>query len=409
MVGGGVIGVSCAYYLAKSGWRVTIIEKGTFGQGTSSGNCGFVCPSHILPLAEPGAVFKTLGTMFKRNSPLKIRFRLDPSLWSWLARFAKRCNQKDMLDAGRAIQPLLDSSMTLYEHLIASESLDCEWQKKGLLFAFKNPVEMEAYAKVDSLLSQEFHCEARRIGAKALVETEPALKTNLAGGWLYEDDGHLRPDKLLKSWRKTLDAMGVVVKDNCKLDRFDSENGAARSVVTQSGEIEADAFIAATGALTPLLNDQFGCRIPIQPGKGYSITMARPAICPLIPMIFPETRVAVTPFQSGYRLGSTMEFAGYDPTLNRARLQLLRDGAEDYLLEPYCEPVEEEWYGWRPMTYDSIPIIDKSPRYSNVYIAAGHNMLGLSMAPATGKLLSEMINGGPCHLNPKPYSLDRFG
>ena len=123
-------------------------------------------------------------------------------------------------------------------------------------------------------------------------------------------------------------------------------------------------------------------------------------------MIFPETRVAVTPFQSGYRLGSTMEFAGYDESIRPERLQLLKDGAEPYLREPYCEPVEEQWYGWRPMTYDSLPIIDRSPRYENVFIAAGHNMLGLSMAPATGKLVAEMVNGSAPHIDPKPYRVE---
>ncbi len=153
-------------------------------------------------------------------------------------------------------------------------------------------------------------------------------------------------------------------------------------------------FIVAAGAWTPLLNEHLGCRVPIQPGKGYSLTMPRPAVCPKIPLIFPETRVAVTPFQSGYRLGSTMEFAGYDESIRPERLQLLKDGATGYLREPYCEPVLEEWFGWRPMTYDSLPIIDRSPKYENVMIAAGHNMLGLSMAPATGKLVAETGGGG---------------
>ncbi len=178
--------------------------------------------------------------------------------------------------------------------------------------------------------------------------------------------------------------------------------------MTDQGDLAADIFIVATGAWTPLLNDQLGCRIPIQPGKGYSLTMPRPVICPEIPLIFPETRVAVTPFQSGYRLGSTMEFAGYDDSIRPERLQLLKDGAEPYLREPYCEPVEEKWFGWRPMTYDSLPIIDRSPRYENVIIAAGHNMLGLSMAPATGKLVAEMVNVSSPHIDPAPYRVSRF-
>jgi D-amino-acid dehydrogenase len=156
------------------------------------------------------------------------------------------------------------------------------------------------------------------------------------------------------------------------------------------------------------LNRELGCKIPIQPGKGYSITMPRPARCPTIPLLFEEHRVAVTPMQTGYRLGSIMEFAGYDTSLPRARLEQLKAGASHYLQEPYCDPVEEEWYGWRPMTPDSIPIIDRSPPLSNVWIAAGHNMLGLSMAPATGKLVAELLSHNRPHLDPQPYSARRF-
>jgi D-amino-acid dehydrogenase len=157
------------------------------------------------------------------------------------------------------------------------------------------------------------------------------------------------------------------------------------------------------------LNRALGCRIPIQPGKGYSITMPRPARCPAIPLLFEEHRVGVTPMQTGYRLGSTMEFAGYDTTLNPRRLALLREGASHYLHEPYTEPIEEEWYGWRPMTPDSVPIIDRSSTYENVLIAAGHNMLGVSMSPATGKLVAELLGGSVPHLDAAPYRLSRFG
>ena len=133
--------------------------------------------------------------------------------------------------------------------------------------------------------------------------------------------------------------------------------------------------------------------------------MPRPAVCPTYPLIFEEHRVAVTPFASGYRLGSTMEFAGYDESLNRSRLSILTDAAKLYLRDPLAEPVQEEWWGWRPMTFDGLPIIDRSPAMANVMIAAGHNMLGLSMAPGTGKLVAEMLGGGGRRTStPRPYS-----
>jgi D-amino-acid dehydrogenase len=192
-----------------------------------------------------------------------------------------------------------------------------------------------------------------------------------------------------------------------KVDGFISAARNARAVTTSHGTIEADAFVVATGAWTPLLNHQLGCRVPIQPGKGYSITMARPVHCPSIPLIFEEHRVAVTPMRAGYRVGSTMEFSGYDASLNRRRLDILKRGASHYLREPFGEPVQEEWFGWRPMTYDGKPIIDRSPAMANVVIAAGHGMLGLSMAPATGKLVAELLGERVTHVDSGPYRFDR--
>jgi D-amino-acid dehydrogenase len=203
-------------------------------------------------------------------------------------------------------------------------------------------------------------------------------------------------------------ASGVAIQEECSATSLVRENGRARAIQTSGGEIEADAFIVAAGALAPDWQRELGCRLPIQPGKGYSVTMPRPSRCPAVPMIFEEHRVAVTPFRSGYRLGSTMEFAGYDSTIRPQRIELLKSAARQYLHEPLAEPVQEEWCGWRPMTPDSLPIIGPSPALANVWIAAGHNMLGLSMAPATGRLAAEMISEEQPHLDVKPYAPTRF-
>jgi D-amino-acid dehydrogenase len=267
---------------------------------------------------------------------------------------------------------------------------------------------MEHYAATDKLLRETFGVPATRYDGAGLVELEPALKSGLAGGWHYETDAHLRPDRLMAAWKQVLLARGVVIREQCELTSFGGDGPTARVAVTSQGEEPADAFVVCTGAWTPLLGRRLGRSIPIQPGKGYSITMPRPAQCPRIPLILEEHRVAVTPLASGYRLGSTMEFAGYDTKLNPRRLDLLRRRAAHYLHEPHVEPIEESWYGWRPMTYDGLPIIGPSPAFSNVWIAAGHNMLGLSMAPATGKLVAELVSGETPHLNPAPYAISRF-
>ncbi len=407
VIGGGVIGTACAHFLLQSGWRVTILEKGTFGNAASHANCGFVCPSHVLPLAMPGAVRGAMRSMFARNSPFKIRPGFRLGLWRWLLDFARRCNQADMMESARGIQPLLNSSRTLYDELIRG-GIECEWQTRGLLFVFHSREGMEHYAETNELLKKEFNAPARSFFGDDVRQCEPLLKPGLGGGWLYESDAHLRPDRLMRSWRASIESRGGTIRENVAVLNFIRSGDVAMGVHTSEGELRADALVLAAGALTPALNEHLGCRIPIQPGKGYSLTTTRPKHCPRMPMIFEEHRVAVTPMHSGYRLGSMMEFVGYDDSIRPKRIAYLREAASHYLDEPAGETVEETWYGWRPMTPDSRPIIGRSPSLDNVVIAAGHNMLGLSMAPATGRLVAEILNGNQPHLEVSPYSPRRF-
>lgn len=409
VIGGGVIGAASAYYLQRDGWDVTILEKGEFGAGCSHANCGLVCPSHVLPLAEPGAITGALKALFGRNAPFSIRPRLDPGLWRWLWNFGRKCNQRDMLAGATALHVLLQSSMTLFEQLVANEPIECEWEQKGLLFVYRDREPFEAYEQTNRLLTETFSEPAEKLAVGELQQLEPALKEDVAGGWYYEHDAHLRSDRLLSSWRRILVERGATIRERCEATGFERRGDRAVGVQTSQGEVAADCVVVAAGALTPFLSQSLGCRIPIQPGKGYSLTMPRPRLCPKIPLMFPQRRVAVTPFRSGYRLGSIMEFAGYDSTLAPQRLRLLRDGAAEYLREPFTEPVEEEWFGWRPMTYDSLPIIDRSPLMSNVLIAAGHNMLGLSLSTGTGQLVAELAGGRAPSLDVRPFAVSRFG
>ncbi len=205
VVGGGVIGAACAHYLVAAGRKVVLIEKDRFGQACSLHNCGFVCPSHALPLTEPGAVGTAIRGIFKSNSPFSVKFRLDPRLARWFFRFARLCNKKDMLKGGKAIHALLDSSMKLWKELIRKEKLDCEWKDKGLLYAYASKKKFDAYTATDELLRKHFDEPATRYEGDALLELEPALKPGLAGGWHYVGDAHLRSDLLMASWKKNLE------------------------------------------------------------------------------------------------------------------------------------------------------------------------------------------------------------
>jgi D-amino-acid dehydrogenase len=407
VVGGGVIGAACAYYLRQEGRSVTLIEQGEFGRGCSHGNCGYVCPSHALPIAGPGALWRTLKTLLARNSPVQVRWRLDPAMWRWFWQFARKCNQQDMIQNGHAIHALLKSSRLLYDELVSSTLKDVEWEALGVLFVFRSQSELDHYAHVDQLLRKEFNLGATRYDQATLLEMEPSLKPVSVGAWHYRTDAHLRPDKLMRAWRSALKTQGVEIREQCELRDFLTERRTVKGLLTSQGQLSADQVVVATGAWTPQLCRLLRTPIAIQPGKGYSITMPRPARCPRYPLVFEEDRVAISPYASGYRIGSTMEFAGYDTRLNPDRLRLLRDTASLYLHEPLAEPVLESWYGWRPMTPDGLPFLGPVPAFDNVYLAAGHGMLGVSMSPATGRLLSELVCGKTPHLDPQPYAVGR--
>lgn len=409
IVGGGVIGAMSAYYLNRQGARVTIIDRARFGAACSHGNCGYICPSHALPLPRPGVISKMMWTVFSKSSPLYIKPRLSWSLWMWMLNFTRRCNERDMLASADVLSALLNSSRALYDELVQSEQLACDWEDRGLLFVYHSRAEFDHYASTAQMLLERYNLEARRYDADALLQLEPSLKPGAAAGaWLYPIDAHVRPDRLMAEMRRILQSRGVKIIEDCEMQGLDRSNGQATALRTSQGDMRADRFVIATGAMTPMISKHLGCRIPIQPGKGYSITMSRPSVCPTYPMIFEEHRVAVTPWGSGYRIGSTMEFSGYDTFLDPARLENLKRGAEVYLKEPHCDPVTESWYGWRPMTWDSLPIIDRTPAMSNVVLAVGHNMLGLSLGAVTGKLVSEIISGTPAHVGLDACRISRF-
>lgn len=407
VIGGGVIGACCALYLRRDGWNVTLLDRANFGRACSHGNCGYVCPSHVLPLAEPGAAWGAFRALFKSNSPFYIRPRLDWKLWAWLLRFAKRCNSADMLQAAEGIAALLHLSTGEFDAL-KSSGLECEWDSTGLLFVYTSKHEFDAYASTDSLLRERFKTPAQRIDRDALLAQEPALNSHVAGAWLYESDAQLRPDALMRSLRVMLEQQSVEIVENAAVESFSKSEANATSVRAGARSFDADAFVLATGAWSPQFESELGLRLPIQPGKGYSLTYPRPAKVPTRPMIFHERRVACSPFRTGLRLGSTMEFSGYDDSINRRRLQILTDAAREYLAEPIEAKVEEEWFGWRPMTYDSLPIIGPSRLLQNVFVAAGHSMLGVTLAPATGRLIADLASNRKPTIDPRPYCPSRF-
>lgn len=407
VVGGGVVGGSCAYYLAKAGWAVELVDRGGFGAACSHGNCGYVCPSHVFPLAKPGAIASTLPLMLRRNSPFMVRPRLDLHMLAWFARFASCCREDLVRETSVALNELLWSSKRCYESIIAEEGIDCDWTDGGCLFISMDEEHLEHFEPINAEIRARFGFGAERWDGRMLTSREPTLRDGLAGAWYFACDAHVRADKFMRGLGSALRRLGVTIHEGREATGLVGENGRGRTLETTTGPISADAFVFATGAWTPLLARSLGTRLPIQPGKGYSFTTRRPRACPTYPMIFEQHRVAVTPFREGFRVGSTMEFAGYDESIRPERLALLRDSAKLYFREWTDEPMEETWFGWRPMTPDGRPFIGFTEHRGNVLVAAGHNMIGMSTGPGTGRLVAELLSDDEPHINPAPFRLDR--
>ncbi|QGJ69922.1 D-amino acid dehydrogenase small subunit [Planctomycetales bacterium 10988] len=408
IVGAGIIGIACAHYLAKTGRSVTVIDQRKLAGGCSHGNCGYICPSHVLPLTEPSAIKTALKSLFNPKAPFRVKPQLDPTLWQWMWQFAKRCNHRQMIANGKHLQAILNSSMQEYQKIIAEEKLECEWKEEGLLYVFRTAKGLKAYAETDRLLSETFGIKSRPLAGDELSSFDAAFTSGLAGGFHYPGDASLRPDLLNQGWIERLKARGVRFIENCKLVRVTKSKKRISNIHTTRGEWEADEIVFCLGAWSPRLCEELGCKIPIQPGKGYSITMSSVKDSPKYPMLFPEEKVGISPFREGFRIGSMMEFAGYDRIIPPRRIAQLKQSARPYLHTQWSEEGGEPWYGWRPMTWDSLPIIGRVPSLENAFLATGHNMLGMSLATATGKLIAELIEGDSPHIDLEPYSLRRF-
>ncbi len=392
VVGAGHIGIACAHYLNAEGYDVTVIDQGSVGGACSSANCGFIVPSHVLPLTTPDALATGFKSVFQPRAAFRIKPQLRPALLRWMLEFARRCNHDDMLAAGATLHTLLEASAAEYRELLQDRALDGDWQSNGMLFVFATNEGIDEFGVTDELLTSEYALSAKHIPGDELVAFEPALLDGLAGAWFYKDDSHLRPDRLNASWAKHLGNAGVRFVEECCLESVETNAKDVAGLDTSTGHMEAEHYVFAAGAWSSRLASALDCRIPVEPGKGYSVTMTCPDTMPTHPMLMPEKHIGVTPFEDGYRIASMMEFAGFDSSIPDFRIQQLQDSARPYLREPVGPEVTETWYGWRPMTWDSLPIIGRVPGFDNALLATGHNMLGLSLAPVTGKLIADLVS-----------------
>ncbi len=406
IIGGGAIGLATALALLEAGRSVRILDAGAVGGGASHGNCGTITPSHAPPLAAPGVVAQALRWMFTPDAPLYLKPRVDPALWYWLLRFAARCNPRDWRQSTQARAALLNDARARLADWVGRYGLQCEFEEEGLDYVFRDPRKFQQYVD-ESVLLKEFGIATEVFGGADYEREEPAMLPGVAGAIRFPGDARLRPDRYVAELARVVRERGGLIEPQCRVDRLESMPDGVR-LATSRGECRGRDAVIALGAWTPAFARRLGIRAPIQPGKGYSITYSRPALVPRHPMVLKDRSVCVTVWGSGFRLGSTMEFSGHDDTLNATRLAALERGAREFLREPVGAEVHERWCGWRPMTWDDLPLLGRAPGQRKVWIAAGHGMLGISMSTATGQLMADLMTGRPPAFDPSPYRPERF-
>ncbi|MET0330544.1 MAG: FAD-dependent oxidoreductase [Dyella sp.] len=409
ILGGGVIGLASALYLLRAGVSVRVLEQGTPGCGSSHGNCGTITPSHVAPLTMPGMIGVALRSMVRADAPLYLNPRPDLTRLRWMLGFARRCNWGHFGRAAEARAAMLLRSRALLAELVVSEGLNCEFAEPGELYVYRTPRLLEADLRHHAAVLDRLGIEVQRWNADEVATREPALQPGMAGGLFHPGDARLRPDIYTAELARRVRELGGAIESGARIDHFGLDGDRIEHVRTSRGVFRGERVLLALGAWSPLLGKLLDLRIPMQPGKGYSLTYSRPRRPPRHSLVLREPAVCVTTWEDGYRLGSTMEFSGYAEGLNPRRIEALRRGAAAFLHEPEGPELREQWWGWRPMSMDEVPIIGPSTRWSNLMLATAHGMLGVSMSAATGELVASLLAGPAPSIDPRPYAPSRFG
>ncbi len=408
--GGGIIGLCCAHYLAREGHRVTLLERDAAGHDScAGGSAGYVSPSHIIPLAAPGMVAMGLKWMLNSRSPFYIKPRLDPELvrWGWL--FMRSCTPRNVERSAPVLRDLCLASRTLFEEFAAATQNDFLFEKEGLLMLCKTEAML---AKEDSLvrLANELGVEARTLDAAQTSALDPAVRMEIAGSVFFPIDCHLQPRTFVASLTRLLREAGIDFRFETPVTGWRTEGARLVAAKTMAGEIEADEFVLAGGSWSPSMLAGLGLRLPMQAGKGYSLTLDKPRVLPRIPAVFTEARIAATPMGQTLRFGGTMELSGINDTIRPERVRQIVESVPAYY--PEFSPTDfagiKPWSGLRPVSPDGMPYIGRFGRYSNLTAANGHAMLGVTLGPITGKLVAEIITGKTPSVALETLDPDRF-
>jgi D-amino-acid dehydrogenase len=408
IVGGGVVGLCSAYYLAKSGYKVTIIDKGSFTASASHCNAGMIVPSHFVPLAQPGMITKGIKWMFNSESPFYIKPRLSTELIDWGWKFYKKSTGKHVEKSASPMKVLNLESKRLYDELLG-EFDNFPLHKKGLIM----------YCKTQKTLDEEIELaeHANRIGLKAealdkkgLEELDPDISIDVAGGVFFPEDAFLTPGLFLESLIAQLKKLGVEMIPENGVEAFEVNGSKIAGITTATGRLTADHYVIAAGAWSKKASKNLKINIPLLAGKGYSFTVPKPVQMPGVCSILTEAKVAVTPMEHGLRFAGTMEIGGLDTSINQKRVNGIKKSISAYFPEFKLEDFEglEVLSGLRPCSPDGLPYIGKARAYDNLVVATGHGMMGMSMGPVTGHIVSQLINGEQIANDISVLDVDRF-
>ncbi|HKK45025.1 MAG TPA: FAD-dependent oxidoreductase [Balneolaceae bacterium] len=401
VVGAGIAGLASAYYLNKEGFNVTVVEKSDGRDNCSYGNAGMVVPSHIVPLASPGIIGKGLRWMLKAESPFYIKPRLDKKLLSWGWKFKQASTEQHVEESAPVLRDLLLRNRQLLIDLEEDESLDFGFQKNGLFNLCRTEKGLEEETEVVER-ARELGIPAEVLSAEEVWKMEPKIEMDIIGATYFPKDAHLHPGLLMDRLKNVLRAKGVEFVFNEEVTGLASDSKQVKGVVTSDGqEIKGSKVVLCPGAWTSTLVSKLDFSLPMQAGKGYSITLQNPKSLPDICALLAEAKVSMTPMQGKLRFGGTMEIVGIDQSITPAKIKALKKSVVQYFPEYSMQDLNghDVWVGLRPCSPDGLPYVGNINQYKNLFVSTGHAMMGISLSFSSGELISQLITEGQAELS----------
>ncbi|HTS21003.1 MAG TPA: FAD-dependent oxidoreductase [Casimicrobiaceae bacterium] len=396
VVGGGIVGLSVAYACAVKGHQVIVVERGASERddGCSFANAGMIVPSHFIPLASPGVVRQGLRWMWNPESPFHVRPRLSGDLLDWAWKLARAATPQQVQRSAPVLRDLHLASRACYEAWAAQWDDAFELVTKGLLAICATEHGLEEETRVAGL-AQRLGMPAEVLTRAEVAAREPGIRMNVAGGIFYPLDGHLTPARLMAALRNETRRLGVELRHRTEVRGWRARGDRVDAVETAAGAIGADEFVLCGGIWSTELGRELGVRLPMEAGKGYSLTLDAPPVLPVSCALLTEARVAVTPMGRRLRVGGTMEIAGVDESINPARIRGIVKSVGAYYPALTAEQLASASIrtGLRPCSPDGLPYVGRFARFANLSAATGHAMMGVSLAPITGKLIAEVLSG----------------